>query len=172
MKLYLTAIICTMLLIFITFQFSKKQSLVQQPLYVNSIMNSFIHVQKSFFLMMLLLILSNDVASSEPDPYLVSTMTGNQDPDLCSVYPPCADYGEGSHEILEDCRRYIQCELNVDGSFNQRNMICPENLVFTNKQGRCVNPDKATECKEFQNLKCKEECPRIHFSSPPQSGLL
>ena len=103
--------------------------------------------------------------SSGLEPLLVSVLTGNLDQNLCSVYPPCADYGEGSHEILEDCRRYIQCELLDDGSFRQSNLICPENQLFTNNQGKCSDPDMAPECRVFQNLKCKEECPRIHISS-------
>ena len=98
---------------------------------------------------------------------MVNTVTGAQD-DLCSIYPPCADYGEGSHQILENCQKYFECERGEDGSWIQRNMECPDNEMFTNRLGKCGDPNHATECKEFDNFKCKEECPRIHFSS---SGL-
>ena len=98
------------------------------------------------------------------EPILVNTVTGEQD-DLCSIYPSCSNYGAGTHQILENCRKYFECERREDGSFIQRNMECPENEVFTNVLGKCGYPNLATECKEFQNLKCKEECPRIHFSS-------
>ena len=101
------------------------------------------------------------------EPILVNTVTGDQD-DLCSIYPPCADYGEGSHQILENCQKYFECERGDDGSWIQRNMECPGNEMFTDRLGKCGDQNLATECKEFQNLKCKEECPRIHFSS---SGL-
>ena len=84
---------------------------------------------------------------------------------MCSIYPLCANYGEGKHEILEDCTKYIECEKQQNGFYKQRNMECTDNLVFTNKLGRCGEPSLATECKDFGNLKCKEECPRIHFSS-------
>ena len=100
-------------------------------------------------------------------PRLVKSLTGEQE-DLCSIYPLCADYGPGKHEVLEDCTKYIECEEQPDGFYTQNNMECPDNLVFTNRLGRCGDPTLATECTDFGNLKCKEECPRVHFSS---SGL-
>ena len=107
------------------------------------------------------------VALTWSDSILVSSFSGEQE-DTCSIYPICTEYGEGSHEILEDCRRYIECERGDDGQYTQRNMMCEDNLVFTNKLGRCGDPDEASECKRFENLKCRQECPRIFFSS---SGL-
>ena len=69
------------------------------------------------------------------------------------------------HEILEDCQHYFECERQDDETFIQRNWMCEDNLVFTNKLGRCSDPDQAPECKAFENLKCKLECPRIFFTS-------
>ena len=43
--------------------------------------------------------------------------------------------------------------------------MCEDNLVFTNKLERCSDPTRAPECKAFENLKCKLECPRIFFTS-------
>ena len=43
--------------------------------------------------------------------------------------------------------------------------MCLDNMVFSNKLGRCGDPDLAPECKDFENIKCKLECPRIFFSS-------
>ena len=80
-------------------------------------------------------------------------------------YPRCEDQGPGTHQILEDCKRFLQCELQDDGSYIQRNLRCPDNLAYTDKIGHCDDKELATECIEFQNLKCKIECPRIHFSS-------
>ena len=110
----------------------------------------------------ILMILVSVVTMTEP--ILVNTVTGDQD-DLCSIYPSCSNYGDGTHQILENCQKYFECERREDGSFVQRNMECPGNEVFTNNLGKCGDPDLATECKEFQSFKCKEECPRIHFSS-------
>ena len=107
------------------------------------------------------------VTITRSEPLLVSSLTGEQE-DTCSIYPVCSDYGQGKHQILEDCRRYFECERQADGTFTQRNWMCEDNLVFTDKHGRCGDPNLAPECKEFENLKCKLECPRIYFSS---SGL-
>ena len=98
------------------------------------------------------------------EPHLVSTLTGEQ-VDTCSIYPRCAEYGPGSHEILEDCHRYFECDLQDDGTYTQRNLMCEDNLVYTDKLGRCGDPALAPECQEFENLKCKVECPRMYFSS-------
>ena len=98
------------------------------------------------------------------EPILVNTLYGEQE-DTCNIYPLCKDYGPGYHEILEDCRRYFECERQDDETFIQRNLLCPDNLVFTNKLGICSDPDQAPECKAFENLKCKLECPRVFFTS-------
>ena len=37
--------------------------------------------------------------------------------------------------------------------YNQRFMKCPDSLVFSNKLGRCGDPDE-----EFDNLKFKKDC--------------
>ena len=113
-------------------------------------------IQLLFSLMMVALTIS--------EPLLVSTITGEQE-DTCSIYPLCSDYGQGKHQILEDCRRYFECDRLDDGTYTQRNWMCEDNLVFTDKLGRCEEPGLAPECKEFENLKCKLECPRIHFTS-------
>ena len=104
------------------------------------------------------------VAMARSEPLLVSTITGEQE-DTCSIYPLCSDYGQGKHQILEDCQQFIECELQDDGTYMQRNMMCEDNLVFTDNLGRCGDPGLAPECKEFENLKCKLECPRIYFTS-------
>ncbi len=98
------------------------------------------------------------------DPILVNTLTGEQE-DTCNIYPLCEEYGPGLHEILENCQRYFECVLQDDETFIQRNWMCEDNLVFTNKLGRCSDPSLAPECKAFENLKCKLECPRIFFTS-------
>ena len=120
-------------------------------------MTSSICIHILFSLMTLVLL-------TRSDPILVTAFTGEQE-DTCSIYPLCSEHGEGSHEILEDCRRYIECESGNDGQYTQRNMMCEDNLVFTNQLGRCGDPNEASECKQFENLKCKQECPRIFFSS-------
>ena len=109
------------------------------------------------------------VAMTLCDPILVNTLTGDQ-VDNCSIYPLCEEYGPGKHEILEDCRRYFECDRQDDETFIQRNWMCEDNLVFTDKLGRCGDPGLAQECKEFQNLKCKLECPRVFFTSSGTSS--
>ena len=105
------------------------------------------------------------VSMTHCEPILVSTLTGDQE-DTCSVYPLCSeDYGEGRHEILEDCQKFFECKINVDGTYTQRNMMCEDNLVYTDKLGGCGDPAQAPECQQFENLKCKLECPRIYFTS-------
>ena len=105
------------------------------------------------------------VSLTHTEPRLVSNLTGDQE-DTCSVYPRCSEeYGPGKHEILEDCQRFFECEINVDGTYTQSNKMCEDNLVFTEKLGTCGDPSLAPECKEFENLKCKLECPRIYFTS-------
>ena len=106
------------------------------------------------------------VTMTHCEPHLINTLVGDQE-DTCSVYPRCSadEYGPGKHEILEDCQKFFECDLNTDGSYTQKNMMCEDNLVYTDKLGRCGDPALAPECQEFQNLKCKVECPRIHFAS-------
>ena len=55
-------------------------------------------------------------------------------------YPRCEDQGPGTHQILEDCERFLQCELQDDGSYIQRNLRCPDNLVYTTKIGHSHLP--------------------------------
>ena len=108
------------------------------------------------------------VARIRSEPLLVSSFTGEQE-DTCSIYPLCSEeLGPGSHEILEDCQRFFRCERLADGKFKQSNLMCEGNTVFTNKLGRCGDPEEAPECAKFNDLKCKLECLRIHFTS---SGL-
>jgi len=85
--------------------------------------------------------------------------------DSCGIYPPCKQYGEGSWQILEECHRYINCTLMNDGTYRQYNMECPGDLVFANEYNDCVDYDRATECKVFQQTPCLKQCPRIYFQS-------
>ena len=104
------------------------------------------------------------VSMTFSEPILVNTLTGDQE-DTCNIYPLCEEYGPGLHEILEDCSRYFECDQQDDETFIQRNWMCEDNLVFTNKLGRCSDPAQAPECTAFENLKCKLECPRVFFTS-------
>ena len=114
---------------------------------------------------MFIILMLKAVKCKDADALLVETLTGNVE-DNCSIYPVCSDYGTGTHQILEDCRKYFVCELDVDGSsYIQKNMVCPGDLVYTHKLGKCGDPNLAKECTDFENLKCKDECPRIYFSS-------
>ena len=53
---------------------------------------------------------------------VVEVISGEHEDD-CGIYPPCKQYGEGCHEILEDCRRYINCTLGNDGHYIQVTLI-------------------------------------------------
>ena len=111
------------------------------------------------------------VALTHNEPLLLKTLIGAQE-DSCSIYPQCSEeYGEGKHEILEDCQRFFECDRHEDGTYTQRNMMCEDNLVYTDNLGRCGDPALAPECQQFQNLKCKVECPRIYFASSGISSL-
>ena len=79
----------------------------------------------------------------------------------------CRQYGEGAWEILEDCRRYINCSLQGDGSYLQHNMQCPGDLVFANEYGDCVEYDKATDCKVFQDTPCLHQVTRDNIPPCP-----
>ena len=79
----------------------------------------------------------------------------------------CRQYGEGAWEILEDCRRYINCSLQGDGSYLQHNMQCPGDLVFANEYGDCVEYDKATDCKVFQDTPCLHQVTRDNIPPAP-----
>ena len=122
-------------------------------------MCSIIHLICVIFVLMRVVTL----ASSEPQ--LVSFSSRDREEDLCSIFPRCQEYGPGTHQVLEDCQLFFECDLQEDGHYNQRNMKCPDTLMFSNKLGRCGEPDEAPECEKFDNLKCKKECPRIYFSS-------
>jgi len=82
----------------------------------------------------------------------------------CGIYPSCHQYGEGLWEILEDCHRYVNC-TRIDGEIKQQNMECPGDLVFANEYGECVEYDKATQCKVFQETPCLFSCPRVYLGS-------
>ena len=128
------------------------------PLYQH---NSFTKITMSLLIIFPLMMM---VPMTLCEPTLVNTLTGDQE-DKCSVYPLCKEYGKGSYEILEDCQRYFECDQQDDKTFIQRNWMCEDNLVFTEKLGRCGDPALAPECQQFENLKCKLECPRIYFTS-------
>jgi len=92
-----------------------------------------------------------------PEPYV----------DLeCSIYPSCDQYGEGVWQILEDCHKYINCTRPSPGApLEQHNMECPGDLVFANEYNECVEWDKATDCKVFQDMPCLLSCPRVILDS-------
>lgn len=84
----------------------------------------------------------------------------------CGVYPSCSQYGVGVWQILEDCHRYINCTRpEGGGDLVQHNMECPGDLVFANEYNECVEWDKATECKTFQETPCLLSCPRVFLDS-------
>ena len=124
-----------------------------------------IHFTKMIMPTKVILHLMMMVTMTHAEPHLISILTGDQE-DTCSLYPRCSEeYGPGKHEILEDCQKFFECEINVDRTYTQRNMMCEDNLVYTDKLGRCGDPALAPECQEFENLKCKVECPRVYFAS-------
>ena len=55
---------------------------------------------------------------------LLEVISGDHE-DTCGLFPPCRQLGEGTWEILEDCRYYVSCSLQGDGSFLQHNLQCP-----------------------------------------------
>merc|ERR1719348_772591 len=96
----------------------------------------------------------------------VSSTLYEYDDTECGVYPSCSQYGEGSWQILEDCHRYINCTRSVPGGpLEQHNMECPGDLVFANEYGTCVEWDRATDCKVFQDAPCLAQCPRVYLES-------
>ena len=96
---------------------------------------------------------------------VVEVISGEHEDD-CGIYPPCKQFGEGCHEILEDCRRYINCTLATDtGHYTQYNMVCPGDLVYANEYSDCVEYDRATDCKVFQGTPCLNQCPRVMLES-------
>jgi len=84
--------------------------------------------------------------------------------DGCGIYPSCKQYGQGQWEILEDCKKYIRCTLE-NGEFIQENLECPGDLVYAEEYGECVEYDKATQCKVFQDTPCFLQCPRVYLHS-------
>jgi len=93
---------------------------------------------------------------------LISQALGNHE-DSCGIYPPCSD--EGVFQILEDCTKYVICDRDGQGGWNQQNMVCPGDLVYAEEYGECVEWDRATECKNFQNTPCFISCPRVYLES-------
>ena len=126
-----------------------------------SLISSFTNITMSLFILFSFMMM---VSMTICEPILVNVLTGAQE-DNCSIYPLCEEYGQGMHEILEDCHHFFECDQQDDETFIQRNWICEENLIFTDKLGRCSDPALAPECKAFESLKCKTECPRIFFTS-------
>ena len=76
----------------------------------------------------------------------------------------CQEYGVGSHQVMEDCNRFFECVLQDDGTWLQNNWQCPESLLYSSQEKRCVDSE-LKECEAFQNLKCFDMCPRILFTS-------
>lgn len=86
----------------------------------------------------------------------------------CGIYPSCKQYGPGQWQILEDCKRYISCARDSgSGELVQENLECPGDLVFADEYGECVEYDKATECKTFNqpSTPCLYSCPRVFLDS-------
>jgi len=121
-------------------------------------------LKQDFKMFILLYHLSCLILLSSGSSVVVDVISGEHEDD-CGVYPPCKQYGEGSWEILEDCRRYINCTLQNDGTYLQYNMMCPGDLVYANEYNDCVDYDRATQCKVFQSTPCLNSCPRVYFSS-------
>jgi len=84
--------------------------------------------------------------------------------DGCGIYPSCWQYGAGTWQILEDCSKYIRCHFE-NGDLVQENLECPGDLVYAEEYGECVEWDKATECKVFQETPCFYSCPRVYLDS-------
>ena len=82
---------------------------------------------------------------------VVEVLSGDYE-DNCGIYPPCKQFGTGSWQILENCHRYINCSLQQDGTFLQYNMACPGDLVFDNEHNDCVDPDRSSDCKQFNEV--------------------
>ena len=93
----------------------------------------------------------------------METITGEYE-DLCSLYPTCRVFGPGIHQILEDCNRYFECILQDDDTYIQKNWQCPDQLLYSRQENRCVD-SQLKECESFKDLKCFDECPRIMFTS-------
>jgi len=91
----------------------------------------------------------------------------------CGIYPSCSQYGPGEWEILEDCKRYINCTRDANGDMVQRNLECPGDLVFANEYGECVEYDKATVCKTFNqpSTPCLYSCPRVYLESTGEGAM-
>lgn len=89
---------------------------------------------------------------------------GDNEEDECGIYPSCSQYGPGQWQILEDCHKYIECSIE-NGEMIQKNLECPDDLVFTNEYGKCVPWDMATQCKVFQETPCLFSCPRVLLQS-------
>merc|ERR1712080_112108 len=86
----------------------------------------------------------------------------------CGIYPNCSQYGPGQWQILEECSRYIDCKRDPNtGELVQTNMECPGALVFDNEHGECVEYDRATECKTFNQPSTPRlySCPRVYIES-------
>ena len=104
------------------------------------------------------------VKCSCSDPILIETIIGDQY-DSCTIYPMCQEFGPGTHHNLEDCRRFIKCDLMEGNIYNQTNWMCPEGEAFLHTSNGCIDSGLVTDCNTFQKLKCSSKCPRIHFSS-------
>ena len=97
-------------------------------------------------------------------PHVVDIIQGDAVDD-CGIYPRCRQFGEGTHEILENCNRYFNCTLQPDGTYLQYNLQCPEDLAFTEEYGSCVPINQASKCSYFQDTKCFAQCPRVNLAS-------
>lgn len=95
---------------------------------------------------------------------LLEVISGDHE-DTCGLFPPCRQLGEGTWQILEDCRYYVSCSLQGDGSFLQHNLQCPGDLVYAEEYGECVDYNMAAECRMFEGVKCRDQCPRVLLSS-------
>ena len=85
---------------------------------------------------------------------LLEVISGDHE-DTCGLFPPCRQLGEGTWQILEDCRYYVSCSLQGDGSFLQHNLQCPGDLVYAEEYGECVDQNMALKCRVFEGVKCR-----------------
>ena len=95
-------------------------------------------------------------------PNIVEIIRGDAEDD-CGIYPRCRQFGEGTHEILENCNRYFNCTLQPDGTYLQYNLQCPDDLAFTEEYGSCLPFDQALKCTYFHDTKCFAQCPRVYL---------
>ena len=95
---------------------------------------------------------------------LLEVISGDHE-DTCGLFPPCRQLGEGTWQILEDCRYYVTCSLQGNGTFLQHNMQCPGDLFYDEEKKKCLE-DIPYKCQKFnEDTICNPLCPRVLLSS-------